>query len=194
LPPSSWTTLSKDTFPDVGPEVGRRLVPEIEGTLARHHEPISVQDHLVSLSGNNQVIWYRLWKAPIENRHHVPTPAPPIVRRPAGLEPFVVDTRFRESGCSELKLKYDGRARAKPDYDVNATGAVECFASEAIHAAFVCHRGKERLREMGERERHLDPDNAYHSAGVHEIACPTENELYMAELLNWRMQKLTLRR
>ena len=28
---------------------------------------------------------------------------------------------------------------------------------------------------------------------VHEIACPAENELYVAELLNWRMQKLTLR-
>jgi DNA-binding beta-propeller fold protein YncE len=27
---------------------------------------------------------------------------------------------------------------------------------------------------------------------IHEIACPTENELYVAELLNWRMQKLTL--
>ncbi|HEX3866193.1 MAG TPA: peptidyl-alpha-hydroxyglycine alpha-amidating lyase family protein [Gemmatimonadaceae bacterium] len=28
---------------------------------------------------------------------------------------------------------------------------------------------------------------------IHEIACPSENELYVAELLNWRMQKLTLR-
>ncbi len=28
---------------------------------------------------------------------------------------------------------------------------------------------------------------------VHEIACPSENELYVAELLNWRVQKLTLR-
>ncbi|MEP6493550.1 MAG: peptidyl-alpha-hydroxyglycine alpha-amidating lyase family protein [bacterium] len=27
---------------------------------------------------------------------------------------------------------------------------------------------------------------------IHEIACPSENELYVAELLNWRMQKLTL--
>jgi 6-bladed beta-propeller protein len=27
---------------------------------------------------------------------------------------------------------------------------------------------------------------------VHEIACPTENEIYVAELLNWRAQKLTL--
>jgi len=27
---------------------------------------------------------------------------------------------------------------------------------------------------------------------VHEIACPSEKELYVAELLNWRMQKLTL--
>ena len=27
---------------------------------------------------------------------------------------------------------------------------------------------------------------------VHEIACPSERELYVAELLNWRMQKLTL--
>jgi hypothetical protein len=28
---------------------------------------------------------------------------------------------------------------------------------------------------------------------IHEIACPSENELYVAELLNWRLQKLTLR-
>jgi DNA-binding beta-propeller fold protein YncE len=27
---------------------------------------------------------------------------------------------------------------------------------------------------------------------IHEIACPAENELYVAELLNWRLQKLTL--
>jgi hypothetical protein len=27
---------------------------------------------------------------------------------------------------------------------------------------------------------------------VHQIACPSENELYVAEILNWRMQKLTL--
>lgn len=27
---------------------------------------------------------------------------------------------------------------------------------------------------------------------VHEIACPSENELYVAELLNWRVQKLVL--
>ena len=27
---------------------------------------------------------------------------------------------------------------------------------------------------------------------IHEIACPSENELYVAELLNWRVQKLTL--
>jgi hypothetical protein len=29
---------------------------------------------------------------------------------------------------------------------------------------------------------------------IHEIACPSENELYVAELLNWRIQKLILRR
>jgi hypothetical protein len=28
---------------------------------------------------------------------------------------------------------------------------------------------------------------------IHEIACPSENELYVAELLNWRLQTLTLR-
>jgi DNA-binding beta-propeller fold protein YncE len=27
---------------------------------------------------------------------------------------------------------------------------------------------------------------------VHEIACPSQNELYVAEILNWRVQKLTL--
>jgi hypothetical protein len=27
---------------------------------------------------------------------------------------------------------------------------------------------------------------------VHEIACPSENTLYVAELLNWRVQKLIL--
>ena len=28
---------------------------------------------------------------------------------------------------------------------------------------------------------------------IHEIACPSENEIYVAELLNWRVQKLILR-
>ncbi|MFO1184892.1 MAG: peptidyl-alpha-hydroxyglycine alpha-amidating lyase family protein [Bauldia sp.] len=28
---------------------------------------------------------------------------------------------------------------------------------------------------------------------IHEIACPSENELFVAEILNWRIQKLTLR-
>ena len=28
---------------------------------------------------------------------------------------------------------------------------------------------------------------------IHEIACPSENVLYVAELLNWRVQKLVLR-
>ena len=27
---------------------------------------------------------------------------------------------------------------------------------------------------------------------IHEIACPSENELFVAELLNWRVQKLSL--
>jgi hypothetical protein len=27
---------------------------------------------------------------------------------------------------------------------------------------------------------------------IHAIACPSENTLYVAELLNWRVQKLTL--
>jgi hypothetical protein len=27
---------------------------------------------------------------------------------------------------------------------------------------------------------------------IHGIACPSENEIYVAELLNWRVQKLTL--
>ena len=27
---------------------------------------------------------------------------------------------------------------------------------------------------------------------IHELACPSENEIYVAELLNWRVQKLTL--
>jgi len=26
----------------------------------------------------------------------------------------------------------------------------------------------------------------------HEIACPSENEIYVAEILNWRVQKLLL--
>lgn len=28
---------------------------------------------------------------------------------------------------------------------------------------------------------------------IHEMACPSENELFVAEILNWRVQKLTLR-
>ena len=28
---------------------------------------------------------------------------------------------------------------------------------------------------------------------IHEIACPSENEIYVAELLNWRLQKITMK-
>jgi hypothetical protein len=28
---------------------------------------------------------------------------------------------------------------------------------------------------------------------IHEIACPSENELYVAEIVNWRVQKLILK-
>jgi hypothetical protein len=28
---------------------------------------------------------------------------------------------------------------------------------------------------------------------IHEIACPSENVLYVGELLNWRVQKLILK-
>jgi hypothetical protein len=28
---------------------------------------------------------------------------------------------------------------------------------------------------------------------IHEIACPSEKEIWVAELLNWRVQKLTLK-
>ena len=35
-----------------------------------------------------------------------------------------------------------------------------------------------------------------HSTGqfgwIHEIACPSENEIYVAELLNWRVQKIVI--
>jgi hypothetical protein len=27
---------------------------------------------------------------------------------------------------------------------------------------------------------------------IHELACPSENTVYSAEILNWRVQKLTL--
>jgi hypothetical protein len=27
---------------------------------------------------------------------------------------------------------------------------------------------------------------------IHELACPSDHEIYAAELLNWRLQKLTL--
>jgi hypothetical protein len=27
---------------------------------------------------------------------------------------------------------------------------------------------------------------------IHEIACPSENELFVSEILNWRVQKLVL--
>jgi hypothetical protein len=27
---------------------------------------------------------------------------------------------------------------------------------------------------------------------IHEMACPAENELYVGEILNWRVQKLLL--
>jgi hypothetical protein len=28
---------------------------------------------------------------------------------------------------------------------------------------------------------------------IHQIACPSENEVYVAEILNWRVQKLLIK-
>jgi len=43
------------------------------------------------------------------------------------------------------------------------------------------------LRVLGESGKQLKQ-----FGWIHEIACPSENELYVAELLNWRVQKLIL--
>ena len=40
---------------------------------------------------------------------------------------------------------------------------------------------------FGESEKQLKQFGS-----THETACPSENELYVAELLNWRVQKLIL--
>jgi len=43
------------------------------------------------------------------------------------------------------------------------------------------------LRVLGESGKQLKQ-----FGWIHEIACPSENELYPAALLSWRVQRLTL--
>ena len=46
---------------------------------------------------------------------------------------------------------------------------------------------------QGARHGSVAPANSSsNSVGFTQIACPSENELYVAELLNWRAQKLIL--
>jgi len=41
-------------------------------------------------------------------------------------------------------------------------------------------------------DTHRISDRLLPTGWIHELACPSENNLYAAELLNWRMQRLTL--
>src|SRR6185295_6743598 len=44
------------------------------------------------------------------------------------------------------------------------------------------------LGVIGKSGRHLGQ-----FSGAHQLACPTENEVYVAETSNWRVQKLLLK-
>jgi hypothetical protein len=60
--------------------------------------------------------------------------------------------------------------------------------------------GRRRLLEFGADGTFLREIGMFGKSGkqlgrfgwIHEIACPAENELYAAEILNWRAQKLVL--
>jgi hypothetical protein len=49
------------------------------------------------------------------------------------------------------------------------------------------HSGWQGLRMLGKSGKQLKE-----FGWIHEIACPSENELYVSEFLNWRVQKLIL--
>ena len=84
----------------------------------------------------------------------------------------------------------------------SSVSGVQAF--ETLGHAWSGNRVKtERLASMLDLKAPFDPDTpvgAFGSMGrqpkqfgwVHEMACPSENEIYTAEILNWRVQKLIL--
>ena len=49
-----------------------------------------------------------------------------------------------------------------------------------------------RSRKLGQAFKGRSGKQLKEFGWIHEIACSSENELYVGELLNWRLQKLTL--
>ena len=49
-----------------------------------------------------------------------------------------------------------------------------------------------RARRQGARHARRSGKQLKQFGWIHEIACPSENTLYVAEILNWRVQKLIL--
>jgi hypothetical protein len=112
-----------------------------------------------------------------------------------------------------IDVPYDPNARpaigAKPDFEkMKASGAVMtmapgspwalCITPGPNQVLFASDSYPGRVYKMtldgkvlgylGESGKQLKQ-----FGWIHEIACPNENTLYVAELLNWRVQKLTLK-
>ena len=98
-------------------------------------------------------------------------------------------------------LRADAAIGNKPGPDVKGTGSgsawavcitpgptQELYASDAypgrIYKMTLDGKMLGGLGETGKQPKQF--------GWIHEIACPSENELYVGELLNWRVQKLVL--
>lgn len=80
----------------------------------------------------------------------------------------------REHGL--IRHVADGRPRVGRDRHVDRELALEAALLDGKLLGVLGRSGK-RLKQFG---------------WIHEMACPAENTLYVAELLNWRIQKLAL--
>ena len=72
----------------------------------------------------------------------------------------------------------------------NAQGQQFIYSSDAFPGRVYKLTLDGKLRRHGSASRAIRPKQF---GWIHEIACPSENEIYVAELLNWRVQKLTLK-
>jgi outer membrane protein assembly factor BamB len=105
---------------------------------------------------------------------------------PFDKEPNVMLGAMPESGANPLAVS--GAPWAICITPPNANGTQVLYSADAVPGRIykLTLEGKV-LGVLGEAGK--EPGQF---GWIHEIACPSENELYVAELLNWRVQRLTL--
>src|SRR4030095_15930289 len=103
--------------------------------------------------------------------------------------PSIEMPRVLPSATSRPRMLKAHRRRARPGRSVSRRDRGRFYSADAYPGRiYKLTLEGTLLGVLGEAGKQLKQ-----FGWIHEMACPSENELYVAEVLNWRVQKLILR-